>query len=132
MSFANCEIPPDRVDPPPGGLAPGYNRPGLRQGFRIHLTFYVLVNLLLIGIWAASGGGYFWPIWPILGWGMGIAGHAAPIIAGVGRRSRRAPAGPRRARARAGARRTPRSATSPPRSAPSARACARQRHRTAR
>src|SRR3954470_15090866 len=87
MSFANCEMPPDRVEPPPGGLATGYNRPGLRQGFRIHLTFYVLVNLLLIGIWAASGGGYFWPIWPILGWGMGLAGHAAPLIAGVGRRS---------------------------------------------
>jgi class 3 adenylate cyclase len=76
------------VEPPPGGLATGYNRPGLRQGFRIHLTVYVLVNLLLIGIWAASGGGYFWPIWPILGWGMGIAAHAAPIIAGVGRRPR--------------------------------------------
>src|SRR3954469_25336419 len=59
----------------------------MRQSFRIHLTIYVLVNLLLIGIWAASGGGYFWPIWPILGWGMGIAGHGAPIIAGVGRRS---------------------------------------------
>jgi class 3 adenylate cyclase len=35
--------------------------------------------------------GYFWPIWPILGWGMGIAGHAAPVIAGVGRRSHRRP-----------------------------------------
>src|SRR3954468_14579668 len=91
MSFANCEMPPDRVEPPPGGLATGYNRPGLRQGFRIHVTFYVLVNLMLIGIWAASGGGYFWPIWPILGWGMGIAGHAAPVIAGVGRRSHRRP-----------------------------------------
>src|SRR3954466_13930893 len=94
MSFANCEIPPDRGGTAAWRLATGYNRPGLRQGFRIHLTMYVLVNLLLIGIWAASGGGYFWPIWPILGWGMGIAGHAAPIIAGVGRRSRHALARP--------------------------------------
>jgi len=61
----------------------------MRQSVRIHATFYVLINLLLIAIWAASGGGYFWPIWPILGWGMGLAGHAAPVIAGAGRRSHR-------------------------------------------
>jgi class 3 adenylate cyclase len=44
---------------------------------------------MLIAIWAASGGGYFWPIWPILGWGIGVGGHAAPVIAGVGTRPRR-------------------------------------------
>src|SRR3954471_11331389 len=87
MSFANCEIPPDRGGTAAWRLATGYNRPGLRQGFRIHLTFYLLVNLLLIGIWAASGGGYFWPVWPILGWGIGVAAHPAPLIAGVGSRS---------------------------------------------
>jgi class 3 adenylate cyclase len=58
----------------------------LRQSFKIHLTLYALVNVLLIGIWAASGGGYFWPVWSILGWGLLVAGHAAPLIAGVGSR----------------------------------------------
>jgi eukaryotic-like serine/threonine-protein kinase len=62
----------------------------LPQSFKIHLTFYLLVNVFLIGIWAASGGGYFWPIWPILGWGIGLAAHGAPLIAGVGQGSRRA------------------------------------------
>jgi class 3 adenylate cyclase len=62
----------------------------LRQSFRIHLTVYVLVNIMLIGIWAASGGGYFWPVWPMLGWGIGLAGHGAPLIAGMGSRSSRA------------------------------------------
>ena len=66
----------------------------LSQSFKIHLTIYLLVNLLLIGIWAASGGGYFWPVWVILGWGIGIAAHWAPLIAGVG--SRRPRATPRR------------------------------------
>ncbi len=42
----------------------------------MHLTVYLLVNVFLVGIWAASGGGYFWPIWPILGWGVGIGFHA--------------------------------------------------------
>ena len=63
----------------------------LRQSFKIHLSLYLLVNVLLIGIWAASGGGYFWPIWPILGWGIGLAAHAAPLIAGVGSGSSRPP-----------------------------------------
>jgi class 3 adenylate cyclase len=56
---------------------------------RIHLTTYLLVNLMLVGIWAASGAGYFWPIWPILGWGIGLGCHAAPLLAG-----RRSPSGP--------------------------------------
>jgi len=30
------------------------------------------VNLFLIGIWALSDQGYFWPIWVILGWGVGL------------------------------------------------------------
>jgi eukaryotic-like serine/threonine-protein kinase len=58
----------------------------LRQSFKTHLTFYLLVNVLLIGIWAASGGGYFWPVWPILGWGIAVAAHGAPLIARAGSR----------------------------------------------
>ena len=53
-----------------------------RQSFKTHLTFYLVVNVLMIGIWAASGGGYFWPIWVILGWGIGLAAHGAPLSAG--------------------------------------------------
>jgi hypothetical protein len=26
-----------------------------------------LVTLLLLAVWAATGSGYFWPIWPLLG-----------------------------------------------------------------
>ena len=65
----------------------------LSQRFKTHLTLYLLVNVLLIGIWAASGAGYFWPIWPILGWGIGLAAHAAPLLARGGSR----PARPTRA-----------------------------------
>lgn len=32
---------------------------GLRLSFNVHVTLYLLINLMLIGIWAASGGGYF-------------------------------------------------------------------------
>ncbi len=44
-----------------------------KRDYRRHVAVYVLVNLLLVVIWAASGGGYFWPVWPIAGWGFGLA-----------------------------------------------------------
>ena len=78
------------ADLPSAGEHPrGRRRGALETSVRIHLTTYLLVNLLLIGIWAASGGGYFWPIWPILGWGIGVGCHAAPLLAGKGSRSHR-------------------------------------------
>lgn len=43
-----------------------------RRDFRLHLLIYVLVNSMLVAIWAATGGP-FWPIFPILGWGLGVA-----------------------------------------------------------
>ena len=38
-----------------------------RRRIRIDAGALVVVNLFLIGIWIASGAGYFWPVWPILG-----------------------------------------------------------------
>ncbi|MEO8475826.1 MAG: 2TM domain-containing protein [Actinomycetota bacterium] len=46
------------------------------QEFYANLLAYVLVNGTLVVIWWMSGGGSFWPIFPILGWGIGIAFHA--------------------------------------------------------
>lgn len=50
-----------------------------RQEFKQHLTAYVIVMAALVAIWAATGASYFWPIWPMLGWGIGIAFHAASL-----------------------------------------------------
>ena len=47
-----------------------------RRGFSTHVVTYLLVNGMLVAIWAMSGAGFFWPIFPILGWGIGIAFHA--------------------------------------------------------
>lgn len=51
-----------------------------RRDFRGHVAAYVLVNMLLVGIWALSGGGYFWPVWSILGWGIGLAFHGWSVF----------------------------------------------------
>jgi len=47
-----------------------------KRDFRNHVASYVIVNSMLVVIWALSSGGYFWPIWPILGWGIGLAINA--------------------------------------------------------
>jgi len=51
-----------------------------RAGFQYHATPYVLVNAMLIGIWALTGHGFFWPFFPIAGWGIGLGMHA--LVAG--------------------------------------------------
>lgn len=38
--------------------------------FRSDLVAYVLINALLVGIWAISGFGYFWPSWVLAIWGV--------------------------------------------------------------
>lgn len=47
-----------------------------KRDFRGRVVVYLAVNALLVVIWALSGAGFFWPIWPILGWGIGLALNA--------------------------------------------------------
>jgi len=50
------------------------------RGFYIHATVYVLVNALLIGLnWATARGGP-WAIWPLFGWGIGLAAHGVAVF----------------------------------------------------
>ena len=56
-----------------------------RVGFRMHLRTYLIVNAGLWLIWAATNFGlnsfghnsyiFPWPIFPMLGWGIGLASH---------------------------------------------------------
>jgi hypothetical protein len=63
---------------------------GHGDDLREHLTAFLLVNLVLIAIWAATGAGYFWPIWPLLGWGIGVLSHVRGRSASSARRGSRA------------------------------------------
>ena len=51
-----------------------------KRDFQGHLIAYITVNALLVGIWWATGAEFFWPIFPILGWGIGIAFHAWDVM----------------------------------------------------
>jgi hypothetical protein len=48
-----------------------------RRDFWPHLLVYVMVNALLVAVWVLTGADtFFWPIFPIAGWGIGIVMHA--------------------------------------------------------
>ena len=51
-----------------------------RRGFYSHLTAYVLVNLMLVAIWYFTGAGYFWPMWVMLFWGIGLVFNAVAVF----------------------------------------------------
>ena len=46
-----------------------------KKGFYVHFIVYILVNILLIIIWAATGAGFPWFIFPLGGWGIGVLFH---------------------------------------------------------
>ncbi len=45
-----------------------------RADFKTHLTVYLIINGVLWLIWLFSSGTHShpWPVWPTLGWGIGL------------------------------------------------------------
>ena len=65
-------------------------RVGMKMGFYIHALVYVLVNLGLFAINMVNGGKH-WAIWPLAGWGLGLAIHGIVTflnLSGEGMRER--------------------------------------------
>lgn len=81
-----------RRDPLPAAPGEGAEDAGLGA----HAVTYLAVMALLVAVWALTGAGYFWPVWPMLGWGIGLVSHA-----GRGRAGRPFPAPGRCAASRA-------------------------------
>lgn len=54
----------------------------VRTGFRIHLAVFVMIQLLLLTIWLATGADFPWPIFVLLGWGAGVVAHGLAIRTG--------------------------------------------------
>jgi uncharacterized membrane protein len=47
-----------------------------KRDFKAHVVAYVIVNAFLVVVWYLTGAGYFWPVWVIGGWGIGLAFNA--------------------------------------------------------
>jgi 2TM domain-containing protein len=56
-----------------------------KNDFKIHLTTYLAVNTLLVVIWALTNAGrsgaqgLFWPIIPMVGWGIAVVINAVAV-----------------------------------------------------
>jgi 2TM domain len=47
-----------------------------RRDLQAHTLAFVTVNAFLVVIWYVTGAGFFWPVFPIFGWGIGLAFNA--------------------------------------------------------
>jgi hypothetical protein len=48
-----------------------------RRDFHGHVLIYLMVNTFLVVIWAVTmPGGFFWPVFPIVGWGIAVVMNA--------------------------------------------------------
>lgn len=64
-------------------------RAGAKLGFYIHAAVYAAVNLGLFAINGHFAPSYAWHVWPLAGWGMGLAFHwLAVFLLGSGSRLR--------------------------------------------
>ena len=64
-------------------------RADMKLAFRSHLMAYVIVNAGLVMINLITSDDYFWAIWPMLGWGIGLAAHGVTVyMDGEGMRDR--------------------------------------------
>jgi signal transduction histidine kinase len=52
----------------------------LNEAFGIHSGVWTCLNVFNIGVWAASGHGYFWPVWTLLAAAIALGIHAAALL----------------------------------------------------
>lgn len=45
-----------------------------RAAAKMSLVIYLVINAFLVGLWIVTTGtrSYFWPMWPMIGWGLAI------------------------------------------------------------
>jgi Domain of unknown function (DUF1707) len=76
--------PPAGWDPDAEGVPARMRPPGPRRAAAkanlLRLTlWWGLLSVVLVVIWAASGRGYFWPVWPILGFMLALGWQAIAV-----------------------------------------------------
>jgi hypothetical protein len=60
----------------------------MKWGVRIHVFWYVVANVAqAIVWWLATPDIFFWPLWSILGWGIGLVAHIWAVRAALSTRT---------------------------------------------
>jgi signal transduction histidine kinase len=57
-----------------------WRRHRLNTGFAIHAGVWVALLVFDTFVWAASGAGYYWPVWPLLAAVLAVGAHAAALL----------------------------------------------------
>jgi len=55
-------------------------RAGAKLGWYVHATAFVLVNLVVFGMSRYGFGDRPWSVFPLLGWGLGLALHGISVF----------------------------------------------------
>lgn len=81
-AVSTVPLPPRRPAAPPAAV-----KHGAEVALRVHVAVYLSVIAFLTVIWfLTSPFGYFWPIWPAMGWGLAVAIQAGVTKATCGSR----------------------------------------------
>ena len=51
-----------------------------RRELAAHVLAYLMVNATLVVIWWMTGAEFFWPVFAMLGWGIGLVFHAWDVL----------------------------------------------------
>ncbi len=73
MTTNNTSMTPEEID----RLA--RKRAGAKLGWFFHAAVYVIVNLFVFGMSHYAFGNRSWSVFPLLGWGLGLALHGASV-----------------------------------------------------
>ena len=73
LAVLTADLPAPVPAPPRRGARAGAGP--VRRQLDPAVRTYLAVMALLWLIWLVTGAGYPWPIWPMLGWGVGVAGR---------------------------------------------------------
>ncbi|MDT3445845.1 2TM domain-containing protein [Pseudofrankia sp. BMG5.37] len=54
----------------------GKGESAIKWGLRVHVLWYIVANVIQVVLWATlTRDQFFWPLWSIVGWGIGLAFH---------------------------------------------------------
>lgn len=77
------KTPVDRVDPPRTDdelREQAVTELRKRRELAGHLMAFILVNTFVVIIWYVTGAGFFWPVFPIFAWGIGVVFHTWDVL----------------------------------------------------
>jgi hypothetical protein len=53
------------------------------RDFQAQIAAYLMINIVFVIIWTVNGHGFFWPVYPLVGWAVGLSfQHFSAVLRG--------------------------------------------------